>query len=107
MLCHITPWSTNLLLFIVSSRTRHTRFKCDSSSDVCSSFFFSSRRRHTRFKCDWSSDVCSSDLTSAGMSATCIVDQVELARHHPLIPGPLVVSDRNGGCLIGTLGRAA
>src|SRR5207237_4568262 len=28
-------------------------------------FFFSSRRRHTRFKCDWSSDVCSSDLTGA------------------------------------------
>src|SRR6185369_12644302 len=28
-------------------------------------FFFSSRRRHTRFKCDWSSDVCSSDLLSA------------------------------------------
>src|SRR5260370_4149145 len=27
-------------------------------------FFFSSRRRHTRFKCDWSSDVCSSDLIS-------------------------------------------
>src|SRR5260370_31065534 len=27
-------------------------------------FFFSSRRRHTRFKCDWSSDVCSSDLGS-------------------------------------------
>src|SRR5207237_7370485 len=25
-------------------------------------YFFSSRRRHTRFKCDWSSDVCSSDL---------------------------------------------
>src|SRR5260370_26203261 len=25
------------------------------------SVFFSSRRRHTRFKCDWSSDVCSSD----------------------------------------------
>src|SRR6476661_10975156 len=25
-------------------------------------FFFSSRRRYTRFKCDWSSDVCSSDL---------------------------------------------
>src|SRR5260370_2748717 len=24
--------------------------------------FFSSRRRHTRFKCDWSSDVCSSEL---------------------------------------------
>src|SRR5260370_34402684 len=28
-------------------------------------FFFSSRRRHTRFKCDWSSDVCSSDLGQA------------------------------------------
>src|SRR5260370_6058120 len=28
-------------------------------------FFFSSRRRHTRFKCDWSSDVCSSDLRSS------------------------------------------
>src|SRR5260370_27877272 len=28
-------------------------------------FFFSSRRRHTRFKCDWSSDVCSSDLMVA------------------------------------------
>src|SRR5260370_13452924 len=35
------------------------------------SFFFSSRRRHTRFKCDWSSDVCSSDLifASEGRSA--------------------------------------
>src|SRR5207237_6978839 len=30
-------------------------------------FFFSSRRRHTRFKCDWSSDVCSSDLLIAGL----------------------------------------
>src|SRR5260370_4963123 len=29
-------------------------------------FFFSSRRRHTRFKCDWSSDVCSSDLAATG-----------------------------------------
>src|SRR5260370_41998496 len=29
-------------------------------------FFFSSRRRHTRFKCDWSSDVCSSDLSKYG-----------------------------------------
>src|SRR4030066_543252 len=34
-----------------------------------SGHFFSSRRRHTRFKCDWSSDVCSSDLdeTRAGL----------------------------------------
>src|SRR5207237_5810348 len=31
-------------------------------STTLSIFFFSSRRRHTRFKCDWSSDVCSSDL---------------------------------------------
>src|SRR5260370_40449949 len=31
-------------------------------------FFFSSRRRHTRFKCDWSSDVCSSDLIAASAS---------------------------------------
>src|SRR5260370_14823847 len=30
--------------------------------DLIFFFFFSSRRRHTRFKCDWSSDVCSSDL---------------------------------------------
>src|SRR5260370_28178379 len=32
----------------------------------CYIFFFSSRRRHTRFKCDWSSDVCSSDLFQSG-----------------------------------------
>src|SRR5260370_38975251 len=31
-------------------------------------FFFSSRRRHTRFKCDWSSDVCSSDLPRCATS---------------------------------------
>src|SRR5882762_5681361 len=31
-------------------------------------FFFSSRRRHTRFKCDWSSDVCSSDLNGQGIT---------------------------------------
>src|SRR4029434_3330882 len=33
-----------------------------SSTRRESSILFSSRRRHTRFKCDWSSDVCSSDL---------------------------------------------
>src|SRR5882762_1135327 len=32
-------------------------------------FFFSSRRRHTRFKCDWSSDVCSSDLAGRPRTA--------------------------------------
>src|SRR5260370_561560 len=31
------------------------------SNFTATNFFFSSRRRHTRFKCDWSSDVCSSD----------------------------------------------
>src|SRR5260370_14028689 len=35
------------------------------SCTVFAFFFFSSRSRHTRFKCDWISDVCSSDLTSS------------------------------------------
>src|SRR4030066_181944 len=34
-------------------------------------FFFSSRRRHTRFKCDWSSDVCSSDLPDSDWNTRC------------------------------------
>src|SRR5882762_4961368 len=41
-------------------------------------FFFSSRRRHTRFKCDWSSDVCSSDLrrlAEAGIVPRATVEQ--------------------------------
>src|SRR5260370_25453426 len=42
------------------------------TSVVCN-FFFSSRRRHTRFKCDWSSDVCSSDLS-------CSEQEIGLAR---------------------------
>src|SRR5712691_12865325 len=32
----------------------------------CFFFFFSSRSRHTTFDCDWSSDVCSSDLPAPG-----------------------------------------
>src|SRR5690606_39686670 len=32
--------------------------------------FFSSRSRHTRFSRDWSSDVCSSDLGEAEMKIT-------------------------------------
>src|SRR4029077_1618889 len=39
---------------------------CEPCWFVISFFFFSSRRRHTRFKCDWSSDVCSSDLAFRG-----------------------------------------
>src|SRR5260370_1068478 len=42
-----------------TTSTHHSR----ATSSCCVFFFFSSRRRHTRFKCDWSSDVCSSDLS--------------------------------------------
>src|SRR5260370_29275562 len=49
-------------------------------------FFFSSRRRHTRFKCDWSSDVCSSDLTTfavcALISHACYVLLISLIKGH-------------------------
>src|SRR4030066_2298474 len=38
---------------------------------ICILFFFSSRRRHTRFKCDWSSDVCSSDLLLLNSGLRC------------------------------------
>src|SRR5260370_22390398 len=38
-------------------------------------FFFSSRRRHTRFKCDWSSDVCSSDLQVDSVSVVPLIFQ--------------------------------
>src|SRR5260370_10121418 len=44
-------------------RYQSSTFSCYSRSWAF--FFFSSRRRHTRFKCDWSSDVCSSDLRFA------------------------------------------
>src|SRR5207237_3470482 len=39
--------------------------------------FFSSRRRHTRFKCDWSSDVCSSDLYE--MKIALLVEQPRIS----------------------------
>src|SRR6201986_5582804 len=45
-------------------------FLCSRSSFV----FFSSRRRHTRFKCDWSSDVCSSDLTAEPSPLVLLLD---------------------------------
>src|SRR5260370_22894727 len=38
-----------------------THMKMTPAEALSAAFFFSSRRRHTRFKCDWSSDVCSSD----------------------------------------------
>src|SRR5260370_21847831 len=43
---------------------RGYHIKCQREWLTSLFFFFSSRRRHTRFKCDWSSDVCSSDLTT-------------------------------------------
>src|SRR4030066_1700635 len=43
-------------------------------------FFFSSRRRHTRFKCDWSSDVCSSDLLNG-------FDKTQPVKMEALFPG--------------------
>src|SRR5467141_1477996 len=46
-------------------------------------FFFSSRRRHTRFKCDWSSDVCSSDLRRELINAMVWVTL-------PALIGPLI-----------------
>src|SRR5260370_17047373 len=42
-------------------------------------FFFSSRRRHTRFKCDWSSDVCSSDLNKQENCYCCCEEKCTLS----------------------------
>src|SRR5882762_10980080 len=61
-------------------------------------FFFSSRRRHTRFKCDWSSDVCSSDLFSHHQ---CVANSRALAeagvvRATPDPPGGEIARDKSG-----------
>src|SRR5207237_2222573 len=54
-------------------------------------FFFSSRRRHTRFKCDWSSDVCSSDLREGSrvLDAPCGYGRLSLplARRGAIVVG--------------------
>src|SRR5207237_6704135 len=84
-------------------------------------FFFSSRRRHTRFKCDWSSDVCSSDLAYAyqnGANRIAFIGAGESAlpalmddqsRHLfaivALSPGPLGTLTAND--LRGKIGRAS
>src|SRR5260370_21520655 len=44
-------------------------------------FFFSSRRRHTRFKCDWSSDVCSSDLYVLQADRSEQIEQADAEQH--------------------------
>src|SRR5207237_6993632 len=54
-------------------------------------FFFSSRRRHTRFKCDWSSDVCSSDLE--GNRREKKADE----RRRLVVPGDVPTTEEQGG----------
>src|SRR5882762_11936411 len=57
-------------------------------------FFFSSRRRHTRFKCDWSSDVCSSDLRLAREAlGTDWVKLEVVADDRTLLPDPVELLD--------------
>src|SRR5260370_6486111 len=69
-------------------------------------FFFSSRRRHTRFKCDWSSDVCSSDL-----SLRVSPGAVFVALHEVGNPGNLGTiirtADAAGGAGVVLIGAAA
>src|SRR5260370_35662014 len=48
-------------------------------------FLFASRRRHTRFKCDWSSDVCSSDLQLWRSESFPLEARLSLARSSPRI----------------------
>src|SRR5260370_28995108 len=50
-------------------------------------FFFSSRRRHTIFKCDWSSDVCSSDLTANETRLAPLRHKLLAAREQRIRPG--------------------
>src|SRR5207237_6402004 len=53
----------------------------------------SSRRRHTRFKCDWSSDVCSSDLDVQTVAAA----HLEIAQYHVEVA---VVQPLDGGVAV-------
>src|SRR5260370_21473539 len=55
---------------------------CRLRQTVLLIFFFSSRRRHTRFKCDWSSDVCSSDLKAEIVPRYPNVDDVVAITHN-------------------------
>src|SRR5260370_30283521 len=70
-------------------------------------FFFSSRRRHTRFKCDWSSDVCSSDLDA-------YVDQFQAAGGSMVMlakgnrsPAVREACRKHGGFYLGSIRGAA
>src|SRR5260370_16967596 len=62
-------------------------------------FFFSSRRRHTRFKCDWSSDVCSSDLAGAPSSRWCTSAVGELPENRLVSEAPVGIFDSGVGGL--------
>src|SRR6201986_1284950 len=44
---------------IINNKTMKNRHL---KNEPFTTMIFKSRRRHTSFKCDWSSDVCSSDL---------------------------------------------
>src|SRR5260370_15502213 len=59
-------------------------------------FFFSSRRRHTRFKCDWSSDVCSSDLGSI-VGTNVAADALSNLASPGVIGGALIVVGEDYG----------
>src|SRR5207237_8933290 len=59
-------------------------------------FFFSSRRRHTRFKCDWSSDVCSSDLVAAKLKDKTAIVMFTNSENGLAIAKP-IVHDAIGG----------
>src|SRR5207237_4647182 len=50
----------------------------------------SSRRRHTRFKCDWSSDVCSSDLGAAAANQANVIahENTQIRMMSDLKPAP-------------------
>src|SRR5260370_40061278 len=68
-------------------------------------FFFSSRRRHTRFKCDWSSDVCSSDLTAMVSNTASMMRSAPLTFSRPTTP--LISPIRLAGASAGKAPRAA